>query len=323
MASAVLDDLQRFAQRAEPPSREEAEAYTHRLVRTQYENFSVLSSLLPKRLRRDFANVYAFCRWADDLGDETGDPERSLELLAWWRRELDACFAGAPRHPVFVALRGTVERHDLERAPFDHLIDAFEQDQRKTRYESWDEVLGYCRLSANPVGRLVLALCAHTDDERRRLSDATCTALQLANFWQDVRRDVLERGRIYIPGETARAHGLSLETLAQAIRADAGDPACGACADVESAGIRALRPAYRATLRELVDRTWPLFREGRGLWPLLEREIRPSIELFTRGGEAVLRRIERIDYDTMRVRPKIGKARKATLILGAALRRWL
>ncbi|MDX1683067.1 MAG: squalene synthase HpnC, partial [Phycisphaeraceae bacterium] len=287
--------------------------------------FTVVSWFLPRRLRDDFRHVYSFCRWADDLGDETGDPERSLELLGWWREELDRCYEGEPRHPVFVALAPVIERREIPRDPFDHLIDAFEQDQRVTRYDTWEQTVDYCTRSADPVGRLVLYICGYRDEARQRLSDATCTALQLANFWQDVRRDVLERDRVYIPREVADAHGLDIATMVSAIRADASAPADGSscAADRPSAGIKAIQPAYRATMEELVGRTWPLFEQGRELLPKVAADVRMDIRLFTMGGEAVLRAIERQRFDTLRHRPTVGKAAKLWLMSRALMHRWL
>ena len=181
-------------------SLEESLAYTRWLATHHYENFQVVSFLLPKRLHQDFYNVYSFCRWADDLGDEIGNTEESLRLLAWWRGELQAMYAGErPKHPVFVALQGTAKQYHLSVTPFDDLIQAFEQDQTVTRYQNFEQLFQYCRYSANPVGRLVLGLCGYQDEERYALSDATCTALQLANFWQDVTVD-WEKDRVYLPG---------------------------------------------------------------------------------------------------------------------------
>ena len=188
-------------------SPEAAQQYTRWLATHHYENFNVVSWLLPKELHQHFHNVYAYCRWADDLGDEVPDTARALELLHWWERELDACYEGKPSHPVFVALRETITAKDIPKQPFADLLKAFRQDQTVKRYPNWDAVLGYCVYSANPVGRLVLYLCGYRDEQRQRLSDATCTALQLANFWQDVSRD-LEKGRIYIPMDAAASHGL-------------------------------------------------------------------------------------------------------------------
>lgn len=306
MPSAILEQLDTLGpQQCEAMSYDQAAAYTRELVRSHYENFTVVSWFLPRRLRDDFAHVYAFCRWADDLGDETGDPRRSLDLLAWWRRELDACYAGRPRHPVFVALARTIERHDIPRKPFEDLIAAFEQDQTVTRYDTWEQVLDYCTRSADPVGRLVLYLCDLPDEHRHRLSDHTCTALQLANFWQDVRRDILERDRVYLPRDVAELHGLDIDAMVAAVRGD-GD-------------VAALRPAYCAAVHDLVDRTWPMFAEGRRLWPLVPPDVRVDVKLFTLGGEAILRMIQRQGYDTLASRPSLSKAAKIALMSQAAM----
>ncbi len=204
-----------------PGGVDEARNWCRRLAHGRYENFSVLSALVPHDLRDDFAAVYAFCRWADDLGDEVGDTNRSLELLAWWRSELQLCFEGRPRHPVFLALQPTIEKHDLPIEPFDALIRAFEQDQSVTRYETWRQVLDYCTRSADPVGRLVLMVCGERrDDETFALSDKICTALQLTNHWQDVKRDILERDRIYIPREFYDPHKCNDPHVAPRISSD-------------------------------------------------------------------------------------------------------
>ncbi len=320
MPALTLDQLDRFGPTyCEALSAEQAADYTRELTRGHYENFTVASWFLPRRLRDDFANVYAFCRWADDLGDETGDRDRSTELLNWWRTELDRCYAGRPRHPVFIALSATIQKHDIPRKPFDDLIDAFLQDQTVTRYRTFEQVADYCSRSADPVGRLVLYLAGYRDAERQHLSDATCTALQLTNFWQDVRRDILERGRVYLPADVAGRHGLDIDLMVSAVRADCDADSRASCkACPPAAGITALLPAYRRTLRELVERTWPLFEMGRKLWPLVDREVRLDIKLFTRGGEGILRRIERLDYNTLQHRPKLGKATKAVLMLRGA-----
>jgi len=323
MASAILDQLDTFGpERCEQLSYEAAHDYTRKLAESHYENFTVVSWLLPKRLREDFQHVYAFCRWADDLGDETGDPQKSLRLLEWWSREVDACYAGQPRHPVFVALRRTIEKHDIPRKPFDDLIDAFVQDQRVTRYDSWEQVVDYCTRSADPVGRLVLYLCGYRDAERQRLSDRTCTALQFANFWQDVRRDILERDRVYVPRDIAAKHGLDVETMVKVVQADGScETSGGGCKCCEgamtSAGVSAILPAYRATIKELVNRTWPLFKEGRALWPLMARDVRVDIQLFTLGGESILKMIERNNYNTLQTRPSLSKGAKVALMFRA------
>ena len=320
MAFVIQDELRTFGpERCDEVSPEQAAEYTRTLTRTHYENFTVVSWFLPKRLRDDFANVYAFCRWADDLGDEIGDPRKALGLLGWWREELQRCYDGRPRHPVFVALEPTVRKHDIPMQPFDDLIRAFEQDQEVSRYQTWEQVLDYCTRSADPVGRLVLYMAGHRDEERQRLSDRTCTALQLANFWQDVRRDILERDRVYIPSEVASQHGLSIEQMVDAVARDASvdrGATCAAC-PADSVAISALRPAYTATIRELVGRTWPMFAEGRALLPMLGPDVRLDVRLFTLGGESILRLIQRQGYDTLSRRPRLGKAAKTTLMLRA------
>jgi squalene synthase HpnC/squalene synthase HpnD len=273
----------------------EAERYTRRLATGHYENFNVVSWLLPKRLHQHFYNLYAYCRWADDLGDEVADPKRALELLNWWEDELRACYAGKPAHPVFVALAGTIHACEIPMEPFADLLVAFRQDQTVHRYATWDDMIGYCRYSANPVGRLVLYLCGYRDAERQRLSDATCTALQLANFWQDVARD-LKIGRIYIPLENLHEHGLEF-------------------ADIEA---RRFSEKYASLMRDLVARTRALFVEGMPLAASVAPDLRVDIEMFSRGGIAVLDAIERAGYNTLEKRPSIGKAQQA-MLLGRAL----
>jgi squalene synthase HpnC len=270
-----------------------AEAQTRQLAASHYENFSVVSVLLPRGLRQDFCNVYAFCRVADDLGDETGDRQESLRLLADFRRQTLDAFAGHCQTSVFVALSQTIQRHQLPPEPFLDLIDAFEQDQRVSRYQSYDQVLDYCRRSANPVGRLVLYLCGYRDAKRQELSDQTCTALQLANFWQDVRRDILERDRIYLPRESMDRFGVSERQIQD-----------GKCDD-----------NFRALIRFEVDRTAELFESGRALLPLLRASVRMQVSLFGQGGRAVLSAIRRQNYDTLSSRPALSKWHKGKLVL--------
>jgi squalene synthase HpnC len=275
----------------------EALAYTRWLATHHYENFHVVSFLLPERLHQDFYNVYSFCRWADDLGDEIGDPAESLRLLAWWRAELSAMYAGRVTHPVFVALRGTTLRHAIPAEPFADLITAFEQDQRVTRYRDWEELIGYCRYSANPVGRLVLYLCGYSDPTRQRLSDATCTALQLANFWQDVTVD-LAKGRIYLPLEVLARHGCSPDALER----------------------RESTPAFREAMREAVERARALFLEGLPLARMVDRRLSVDLELFSRAGMRVLAKIEALDYDVLARRPSVSKLERVLLLAGVLAR---
>lgn len=321
MGSPVIDQLTTFGpDRCLELTYEQACDYTRDLAKTHYENFSVVSWFLPRRLRDDFRHVYAFCRWADDLGDEAGDRQRSRQLLNWWGREIDACYAGTPRHPVFVALHRTIRRHDIPRKPFDDLVDAFLQDQTVTRYKSWEQVVDYCTRSANPVGRLVLYLCGHRDPTRQTLSDATCTALQLANFWQDVRRDVIERDRVYIPADIAAKHGLNISAMVDAVKMGVSKPdraLHGASSEAARTGLGTIRKSYCDTVRELVDRTWPLFEQGRGLWPMVDRDVRLDIQLFTLGGESILKMIQRQGYDTLTRRPRLSKLAKVSLMFRA------
>ena len=282
---------------ARPFSLHDAQAYTRWLATHHYENFHIVSFLLPKRLHQDFYNVYAFCRWADDLGDEIGDPAESLRLLAWWNAELDAMYRGRASHPVFVALLPTVERHSIPRDPFAHLIGAFVQDQTVNRYRDWDHLFDYCRRSANPVGRLVLYLCGYSDAARQRLSDATCTALQLANFWQDVTVDLL-KDRVYLPLDLLRRHACPLDDL-QA---------------------RRFTPAFRDAMREAVAKTRGLFLEGLPLCAMVERRLSLDLDLFSRGGLRILEKIEAQDYNVLAARPAISKGERVRLLLASLAR---
>lgn len=273
----------------------EAEAYTRKLAHSHYENFSVVTFFVPKHLRQDFCNVYAFCRVADDLGDEVGDTTLASEYLGRFKEQLREAYDGKADTAVFVALRGTIDRHDIPIAPFADLIDAFEQDQRVNRYDTFDQLVDYCRRSADPVGRLVLYLCGYRDEQRQRLSDKTCTALQLANFWQDVRRDLTDRNRIYLPRESMAKFGVTEEQVA-VFRFDAN---------------------FAAMMKAEVDRTRGLFDEGAALLPLLDPVVRRQISLFEQGGRAVLRAIERRGYDTLSARPRLSKWQKSRLVMRA------
>jgi len=276
---------------------EEAQRYTRWLATHHYENFNVVSWLLPRRLHQHFYNVYAYCRWADDLGDEVPDHARALALLDAWEDELRLCYVRgkSPAHPVLIALRETIREKEIPAKPFSDLLKAFRQDQRVERYANWDEVLDYCVYSANPVGRLVLYVCGYRDDASQRLSDFTCTALQLANFWQDVSRD-LEKGRIYIPLDAMAAHGLSEVDIIE----------------------RHFDARYVALMKELIARTRELFAAGLPLAQRVDRTLRIDIELFSRGGMWILDAIEGQGYDTLNRRPALTKSAKVRL-LGRAL----
>ena len=293
-----VEFLARYGTAGSPWDTPSSLAYTRWLARHHYENFHVASALLPRRLHQDFHNVYSFCRWADDLGDEIGDRGRSLELLGWWREGLDAMYSGQANHPVYVALRETVARYGLPVEPFGDLIQAFELDQRTTRYATYEGVLGYCRHSANPVGRLVLRLWGYSDEERFARADCTCTALQLTNFWQDVARD-FRIGRVYIPLDVMSRHGYSLEALE---------------ADCQQGRASA---EFQAVMKELVKRTRELFLAGLPLLHKVERRLSVDLDLFTLGGVAVLDKIERQGFDTIARRPQVGARERLVLLLRA------
>src|SRR5580700_4585393 len=256
------------------PSLEEAQEYCRRLARTHYENFSVATWFLPKHLRQDFLNVYAYCRISDDLGDEVGDTRAALALLDEWQAELNACYEGNPRHPVFVALAETVKKFAIPKHEFSDLLIAFRQDQTITRFETFDDVLAYCRYSANPVGHLVLYLCGYRDAERQQLSDYTCTALQLANFWQDVSVDYT-KGRIYLPLEDLRRFGVAEDDIAR----------------------QQNTAAFRALMKFEVERARDWFRQGLPLIGKVDRELAIDLELFSRGGQEILNAIEGQGYN--------------------------
>jgi squalene synthase HpnC len=275
-----------------PVSEQDALAYTRWLATHHYENFQVVSFLLPRQLHQEFYNVYAFCRWADDLGDEIGDPKESLRLLAWWRAELEAMYRGEAAHPVFVALRGTVERFGIPPEPFDRLIRAFEQDQTVTCYSNFDEVLAYCVNSANPVGHLVLYLCGYRDAPRQQLSDYTCTALQLANFWQDVTVDLL-KDRIYLPLDLLARHHFTVDDLIA----------------------RRFDQRFAALMKEAVDVAEDLFHKGLPLIASVDRRLALDLELFSRGGLAILRKIRDQGYNVLERRPSISKVERVVILL--------
>lgn len=275
----------------------EARAFCRAVARRHYENFPVISLLVPRRLRQDFANVYAFARWSDDLADESADPTEAASRLSAWRRGLEACFRGEPDHAVFVALAETVSRTGLSIEPFSRLLDAFDRDQRQVRYANREELLGYCRDSANPVGEIVLALEGCRDPERVALADAICTGLQLVNFWQDIRRDRIA-GRVYVPQEDLAVHGL---TDADLMAPHASGP-------------------VRELVRDLVTWTDGFFVRGSPLVRSAPSSLRAAIGGFVDGGRAISAAIRRGGYDPLACRPVIGAVTKARLAAKAMLR---
>jgi squalene synthase HpnC len=285
-----------YAIPAAAPSPEQAREYCRRLARSHYENFSVATWFLPGRLRQHFCNVYAYCRISDDLGDEVGDTGAALALLNQWEAELNACYDSHPKHPVFVALAETVETFNIPKHEFSDLLCAFRQDQTVTRYETFDDLLGYCRYSANPVGHLVLYLCGYGDAERQQLSDSTCTALQLANFWQDVSVDYA-KGRIYLPIESLRRFGVSEDDIASNRNTQ----------------------AFCEMMKFEVERARQWFHRGLMLVEKVDRELAIDLELFSRGGQEILNSIERQKFAVLGQRPAISKPRKLALVARAAL----
>lgn len=294
-----------------PVTRAEAQAYCRRIALGHYENFPVVSWVLPRALRTHFFNVYAFCRWADDLGDEIEGAERSLELLGWWRSQLKACYAGLPGagqkqstgsvrlHPVFVALAPTIVEFNLPQSAFEDLIQAFEQDQRVLEYETFEQLQEYCRRSANPVGRLVLHLCRSVTEENLAWSDSICTGLQLANFWQDVARD-FEMGRIYLPAEDRRRFGYSPEQMQN----------------------REFNPAFQQLMEFEVARARQFLWDGLPLVPQLPGRLQVDIDLFARGGLKILDHVEGVQFNVWKTRPEVAKREFFGLLLQSLARRW-
>jgi squalene synthase HpnC len=293
-------ELAKFGPEVRRPSisLDEARAYCRRLAQSHYENFTVASWLFPAYLRQHLCNVYAYCRWADDLADEAASPQQSLELLDWWERQLDAMYGGDTTHPVFIALAETVHEFELSRQPLANLLAAFRQDQSQTRYETMSDLLTYCQHSANPVGRIVLALGRAADCDNVALSDQVCTGLQLANFCQDVRRD-FERGRTYLPQDRCRQHGW-----------DEARFAAGGCDD-----------GFRRLLESVVAEAETMLLAGHELARRVPRDLRLPIRVFTGGGLAILAAIRRSRYDVWTSRPTVGRWTKLRLLAGAWWRR--
>ncbi len=269
----------------EAHSIEGARAFCRNLARSHYENFFVASAFLPRRLRQHFYNIYAYCRISDDLADESKTPAEALQSLERWDEELHACYQGRSRRAVFVALRETIRAFEIPQDPFRDLLRAFKLDQVKTRYRTYDELLEYCRYSANPVGRLVLYLGGYRDRQRQALSDRTCTALQLANHWQDIGQDLTRLNRIYLPSEDMAKFGYS--------ESDLGSQIC----DQRFVGLMQME----------IGRTRKLFEEGLALPPLVGSDLAMDVELFGRCGLEILRRIESVQYDVFRRRPTLGR----------------
>jgi len=284
----------------ERPSLAEAQAWCRDLASSHYENFHVATFFLPRKVRPPFESVYAYCRVADDLGDEVADPSVAMRLLDEWGSMLDECYDTPERsmHPVFVALHQTLRQCELPRQMFHDLLHAFRMDRVKTEYNTWEELLEYSHYSANPVGRLVLWICGYRDEARALLSDKVCTALQLANFWQDVVEDA-ERGRRYLPAESIAAFGVDEGQILG----------------------RVFTPEFAAMVEDLVVRTRAMLQEGSAITWQVDRELQVTLDLFSKGGGAILDGIAAQNFDVLRGRPVVSKTKKLSLLAGALVGR--
>jgi len=276
------------------PSTSEAYAYCQKLTTAHYENFSVISWLLPTELHPHFAAIYAYCRWSDDLADEVSSTSESLSLLAWWERQLEECYQDQATHPVFVALKRTVKEFKIPIGPLRNLLIAFRQDQIQTRYKTIYDLMSYCRNSANPVGHLVMYLGRCHAPEAAVYSDRVCTGLQLANFWQDIRRD-FESGRVYLPADGFAEFGLSIDDMPTCVNED----------------------AFREMVKQQVERADSLLAAGEPIVDFFPPELKVDIALFVRGGQSILRQIRQLNYDTWSRRPEVGKQAKVKLFMQA------
>lgn len=291
---SVAADLELYGPGCRQPNRlspARSRKYCRRLAGSHYENFTAASRLLPRRLRQHFANVYAYSRWADDLADESRSSEESLALLDWWEEQLRACYGGRTDHPVFIALEETIRQFEIPMDPFLDLLVAFRQDQRVTRYETYEQLLEYCRYSANPVGRLVLYLGNCHDAERGQLSDSVCTGLQLANFWQDVAED-WDRGRIYLPEARRRRFGYEESMFAG----------------------REYNEGFRRLMAAEVSEAEGWLLRGLPLVELVPDWMQLQVALYVHGGLAILDAIRRQNYDVWSRRPVVSKLEKLRLV---------
>lgn len=276
--------------------------YCERLARSHYENFPVGSLLIPKRLRKHFYSIYAFARIADDFADEgydKGYSERErLEMLDEWRRMLTESLSGHSRHPVFVALTRTAAEFELPALLFEDLLSAFAQDVTVRSYQRFDQLLDYCRRSANPIGRLVLLLFGYRDQQLHQWSDDICTALQLANHWQDVAVD-LEKDRIYLPEEDLSRFELSAKDLRR----------------------REASNNFKRLMEFEVERARSLFSHGKPLCVSVSGRLGLELRSVWLGGMRILDRIEQNGYDVFAGRPVITSTDKVMILLTAASKR--
>jgi len=268
------------------------------IARRHYENFPVAAFFLPAHLRGPIAAVYAFARAADDFADEPEHAGSRMSRLDAWRDQLRRAAAGKAEHPIFVALADTLHRFDLPLQPFEDLLSAFRQDAERSRYETWDEVLDYCRRSANPVGRILLGMRRLSGEDLLRSSDALCTALQLTNFWQDLAVDA-GRGRLYLPRQEQRRFGVREEDLIS--------------------GAAARTPPFEALMGEMGRRTEALYQQSRALPRRIGGGLGFQVKMTWLGGRLILERTRRLRFDVYRRRPSLGGASFAALAFRACL----
>lgn len=275
---------------------QDAFRFCEQLARSHYENFPVASILIPKEERRYVWSVYAFARVADDFADE-GDalPQKRLEQLDRWGEYLHLCYEGKPPHPIFAALAETAQMFEIPKQLFSDLLTAFRMDVTQRRFRTFNDVLYYCRHSANPVGRLVLHIFNNVTERTSTLSDSICTALQLTNFWQDVSVD-WRKGRLYIPLEDVERFGYTERDL-----------------DASTADGR-----FQELMAFEVERTKEMFRAGRPLLLEVTKNLRLELHLTWGGGMTILKKIEAIDYDVLHRRPVVSLWDKLS-ILGTSL----
>ncbi len=270
-----------------------AEHHCRLISRNHYENFTVVSWFLPRSLRQDFMNFYAYCRWSDDIADEV-EEHRRLPLLSWWQQQLNLCYSGRPAHPVMVALQSTIQRHQLPIKPLEDLLSAFRQDQTTLRYNDHAQLLDYCRRSADPVGRVILRFGRADREENLAFSDSICTGLQIANFCQDMARDAAN-GRIYAPRDLWARHGVD-----QAMLIEAG-----------------CTPQLKSLLQEWTCTARECFANGASLVKSVPSWLAVDVDLFMRGGLEILNTIESQGYDVWTKRPTLSKLTKFSLLLQA------
>jgi squalene synthase HpnC len=282
---------------------QDAQKYCEKIAKAHYENFIITNHFTPVEVRQHIQNVYAFCRYGDDLGDDAPfPPEQRMQLLKAWLEDLRIAhkdhWSGQPQHPILIALAHTSKIYNIPIEPYEKLITAFMWDQERLQYSTWKELQEYCIHSADPVGHLFLYVYGHDDEELRNISDATCTALQLANHWQDIRRD-LAQGRRYVPLETMEKYKYTTEDYNKMVYDE----------------------RWISILKHEVDRAQALFDQGKTLWTKVDPHLAVDLEMFTLGGEEILKSIRKQKYNTWSKRPKVSKIRQARLLFYAK-RKW-